>query len=118
MSMREVFPPSAGSISYICQPLGSLLSGVILEPVGRKWSMMAVNVPVLAGWLLFYWSTTPAMLYAASCILGLSVGFMEAPILTYVGEISQPSLRGVLGSYARECATVGHSQDSVKSVSS
>lgn len=28
------------------------------------------------------------------------VGFMEAPVITYVGEISEPNLRGILTSYS------------------
>lgn len=31
---------------------------------------------------------------------GAGVGFMEAPVITYVGEISEPSLRGMLTSYS------------------
>lgn len=87
----------------ICQPVGSVLSGVILEGLGRKHTMMLINVPLLAGWLLFYWASTPGLLYAASCVLGLCVGFMEAPTLTYIAEICEPRLRGILTSYSGTC---------------
>ncbi|PSN58216.1 hypothetical protein C0J52_05971 [Blattella germanica] len=89
-----------GSIAYICQPLGSVLSGVVLEHLGRKKSMILVNIPHLIGWLMFYFGNSVELLYVASVIMGLGVGFMEAPIITYVGEISQPELRGVLTSYS------------------
>lgn len=39
------------------------------------------------------------------CFLG--VGFMEAPVITYVGEISEPRLRGILTSYSAIFITIG-----------
>lgn len=39
------------------------------------------------------------------CFLG--VGFMEAPVLTYVGEISEPRLRGILTSYSSIFISIG-----------
>ncbi|XP_068082922.1 facilitated trehalose transporter Tret1 [Anabrus simplex] len=96
-----------GSLSFIFQPIGSILSGMVLEPLGRKRSMIVVNIPQLAGWLLLYWADSVTLLYTAAIIMGMGVGFMEAPIITYVGEISQPHLRGILTSYAGICAQLG-----------
>lgn len=89
-----------GSIAFICQPLGSILSGIVLEPLGRKCSLLIVNFPHIVGWLTFYYATTIRTVFIANVILGLGVGFMEAPIITYVGEICEPSLRGILISYS------------------
>ncbi|XP_049947679.1 facilitated trehalose transporter Tret1-like [Schistocerca serialis cubense] len=96
-----------GSIAYICQPVGAVVAGALLETLGRKRSMLLVNAPLLAGWLVFYWAARPEALYAACAVLGLSVGFMESSVVTYVGEISQPELRGMLTSYAELCVSVG-----------
>ncbi|KAJ4438370.1 hypothetical protein ANN_14312 [Periplaneta americana] len=90
----------AGSIMFICQPVGSVLSGIVLEQLGRKKSMILVNFPHVIGWFIFYFANSIPMLYLSSVIMGLGVGFMEAPIITYVGEISQPELRGMLTSYS------------------
>lgn len=62
-----------GSIGYICQPLGSILSGILLEPLGRKYSMILVNVPQIVGWYLFYSATTVVTLFTASVIMGLGI---------------------------------------------
>jgi dipeptide/tripeptide permease len=85
---------------YICQPIGSMLSGIVLERLGRKKSMILVNFPHILGWFIFYFANSVPMLYFSSVIMGLGVGFMEAPIITYVGEISQPEMRGILTSYS------------------
>lgn len=63
---------------------------------GRKRCMLIVNIPQLIGWLLLYSATSVPGLYLAVTVMGLSVGFMEAPVLSYIGEITEPRLRGVL----------------------
>jgi len=88
------------SIAYICQPIGSLLSGVVLEQLGRKKAMMIVNIPHIVAWLMLFYAKDLTMLFAADVLLGLGIGFMEAPVLTYVGEIAEPSVRGVLTAIA------------------
>lgn len=47
------------------------------------------------------------MLITLTYILSLGVGFMEAPIITYVGEISEPRFRGMLTSYAGIFVSLG-----------
>lgn len=76
-----------GSIAYICQPVGSLLSGWISEPLGRKRAMFFVNIPHVIAWIMMYNAATIGEVFAANVMLGLGVGLMEAPIITYVGEI-------------------------------
>ncbi|KAJ9579588.1 hypothetical protein L9F63_004773, partial [Diploptera punctata] len=87
-----------GSIAFICQPLGSIMSGFIVEFFGRKWSMILVNMPFLLGWILYSVSNSVVMLYVTNVILGIGIGFMEAPIMTYIAETCQPELRGILAS--------------------
>lgn len=76
------------SIAFICQPLGSVMSGVVLEQLGRKRTMMLVNIPHIVAWIMLYNATSLKMMFTADILLGLGVGFMEAPVLTYVGEIA------------------------------
>uniref|UniRef100_A0A182NQQ7 Major facilitator superfamily (MFS) profile domain-containing protein n=1 Tax=Anopheles dirus TaxID=7168 RepID=A0A182NQQ7_9DIPT len=96
-----------GSIAYICQPVGSVLSGIILEPLGRKRSMILVNIPHIIGWFMLHFAGSLDQMYTAAILLGLGVGFMEAPIVTYVGEICQPSIRGILTSCAGVAVMLG-----------
>ncbi|XP_058448099.1 facilitated trehalose transporter Tret1-like [Malaya genurostris] len=96
-----------GSVAYICQPIGSVLSGIVLEPLGRKRSMILVNIPHIIGWLMLHFAGSLEEMYIAAVLLGLGVGFMEAPIVTYVGEICQPSIRGILTSCAGVAVMLG-----------
>ncbi|XP_063708964.1 facilitated trehalose transporter Tret1-like [Culicoides brevitarsis] len=88
------------SVSYISQPFGSLLSAVILEYLGHRKSMILVDILHIIGWLMLYFASSVVELFIAVVILGIGVGFIEAPILTYVGEITEPSIRGVMTSAA------------------
>ncbi|KAF6197465.1 hypothetical protein GE061_020171 [Apolygus lucorum] len=96
------------SISLLCQPLGSLFSGLAMGPLGRKRSMMLLNIPFFTGWAIVYFAENVAMLYLAAAIMGFSVGCTEAPILTYVGEITEPKYRGTLASYAQLCGSIAY----------
>jgi MFS family permease len=74
------------------------MSGAIVEFFGRKYSMIIVNAPFLLGWVLYSVSNSLTMLYVTNVILGIGIGFMEAPIMTYIAETCQPDLRAVLTS--------------------
>ncbi|KAH8417184.1 hypothetical protein KR222_005930, partial [Zaprionus bogoriensis] len=95
------------SINLICVPLGCLFSGVLTQPLGKRRAMQFVNLPILAAWLLFHFSTRTEHLYAALCLAGLGGGLMEAPVLTYVAEITEPKYRGILSALGTTCVITG-----------
>lgn len=76
-----------GSIAYLFKLIGSILSGWITEPIGRKKAMAFVNIPHVFAWLILYFSTSLVEIFIGHALFGLGVGLMEAPIVTYVGEI-------------------------------
>ncbi|XP_067642478.1 solute carrier family 2, facilitated glucose transporter member 8 isoform X2 [Eurosta solidaginis] len=95
------------SINLICVPLGCLFSGLLTQPIGKRRAMQLVNIPILASWLLFHFSTRTEHLYAALCLSGLGGGLMEAPVLTYVAEITEPKYRGILSALGSTCVITG-----------
>lgn len=97
-----------GSIGFICTPIGSILSGWVTEPIGRRKAMILLNLPHVFAWILMYRATSVTEMYVAAILMGLGSGFMEAPVVTYVGEISQPRIRGILTSCAGVMATFGY----------
>lgn len=76
-----------GASNFVLQPFGSILSGPICERLGRKRSLLIANLPHLAAWIMIYFAQNVETLFCANAILGLGTGFMEAPIITYIGEI-------------------------------
>lgn len=96
------------SCMLLCQPLGCLLSGIAQGFIGRKNSMLLTNGPHLVAWHLLYSAQTPSVLYVGSAIMGIGIGFMEAPTLAYIGEISEPHLRGTLATIANTHVVIGY----------
>ncbi|XP_013186213.2 facilitated trehalose transporter Tret1 [Amyelois transitella] len=85
-----------GSLAFLCQPLGSLFSGPLLDHFGRKKALFLVNIPHVIAWILMYYAWDVPSLFIGNALLGIGTGIMEAPSVTYVGEVSDPRLRGVL----------------------
>lgn len=75
------------SLLYISMPVGSIISGWLTDRLGRKRAMMLVNIPHLVSWLLIYWASTVPEMYTAAVVLGIGIGIMETPVVTYIGEI-------------------------------
>ncbi|CAI6374203.1 unnamed protein product [Macrosiphum euphorbiae] len=73
-----------GSILFIFHPTGSFLSGFLQERYGRKRCMIFANVPSIFGWILLYYTHSTVSLYSFTVLMGLGIGFSEAPILSYV----------------------------------
>ncbi|KAI5645797.1 sugar transporter domain-containing protein [Phthorimaea operculella] len=96
-----------GSISFMTQPLGAVLSGPLVDYFGRKRANFLANVPHLVAWTLMYFSWDLPSLFVANGLLGFGTGVMEAPINSYVGEISEPSIRGALCTLTQVFTSVG-----------
>lgn len=96
-----------GSMVFLTQPIGAIASGWITEAIGRKRAMLLVNVPHITAWLMFYFASSLTDMFVANVLLGLGIGLMESPILTYVGEISHPSIRGILLAFSHVTVIFG-----------
>ncbi|KAL4092304.1 hypothetical protein QTP88_026828 [Uroleucon formosanum] len=92
----------------MCQPLGCLLSGCVQNVFGRKWCLLLVNVPHLVAWYLLYSAESSWMLYTSSAIMGISIGFLEAPGMAYIGEICEPDIRGIMSTFSSSMVVLGH----------
>lgn len=92
---------------FLCQPFGSILSGCFLGMLGRKKSMLIVNVPLLVGHYLMYSAESVTTLYFASISLGFGMGFLEAPTMAYIGEITEARLRGTMTTFTSSNVSVG-----------
>jgi len=92
---------------FVFHPTGSFLSGFLQERYGRKRCMVLANIPSILGWIMLYYTHSVASLYASTVLMGLSIGFSEAPILSYVGEITEPRIRGMMASLASTAGMLG-----------
>lgn len=79
---------ASGSIVFIFQAIGSIFSGLLAAPIGRKKAMIIVNIPFIFAWAMMYFASSVTEIFAASVLLGIGNGLLESPVITYVGEIS------------------------------
>lgn len=79
------------------------------DPLGRKRAMFIVNIPFIIGWLMLYLSKSVVEIFIAYSLLGFGIGLVEAPIISYLGEITEPRLRGLMLGYASISVTLGAS---------
>jgi len=85
------------------------VSGFLQEKLGKKRCMIFANLPGLVGWILLYYANTSLILYTSTLLMGFSMGFGAGATSSYVGEISEPRLRGSLGSLGGIALRLGSS---------
>ncbi|XP_066905808.1 facilitated trehalose transporter Tret1 isoform X2 [Halyomorpha halys] len=78
-----------------------------MSGLGRKRSMFYLQIPLFIGWVLPFFAETVWELYIAASIMGIGIGFMQAPIATYIGEVTLPQYRGLLACIAYCFLTLG-----------
>lgn len=49
--------------------------------------MIVVNIPFAIAWVLLYNANDVWMIFVAITLMGLAIGLMESPVITYIGEI-------------------------------
>lgn len=81
---------------YLCTPLGSILSSLVLSQLGHKNCMIITNIPYMISLIMLYYAENIETLYVCSILMGLSVGFSGGPFSAYIGEVCEPKLRGAL----------------------
>ena len=96
MSLDDNMASWIASMAYICQPMGSICSGIMVEKLGRKGGLLMVNVPYLIAWLLICTAPNVTILLVANFVTGVSVGLTEAPLINFAGEMAQPHIRGTI----------------------
>ncbi|CAH0381577.1 unnamed protein product [Bemisia tabaci] len=107
LSMNDEQASWFGSILFFAHPIGSMVSGFLQEQFGRKGSLILVNIPIFAAWSTLYLAGSIYMLYFVSLAMGLSVGFCEAPLHSYIGEVGEPHLRGTLSTVTSAACILG-----------
>lgn len=72
------------------------MSPYLTDSFGRQKTMLLLNIPFGAAWILLYFSSSLNIIYVAMTLLGLALGMMESAIFIYTAETSEPHLRGTL----------------------
>lgn len=75
------------SMHFSRKPLNPTFFSLSTDPLGRKRSMILVNIPFAIGWIMLFVANDVWLVFVGFAMQGLAIGLMEAPVLTYLGEI-------------------------------
>ncbi|KAJ8731794.1 hypothetical protein PYW08_014524 [Mythimna loreyi] len=95
------------SLSSAGTPIGCILSGYLMDAIGRRKTLIITEVPLIIGWLLVAFAQNIPMIYTGRLLIGLGSGMVGAPARVYTCEVSQPHLRGMLGALASVGVSTG-----------
>ncbi|XP_050435943.1 facilitated trehalose transporter Tret1-like isoform X2 [Adelges cooleyi] len=86
-----------GSIFGIGATIGALPAGSVANIIGRCMSMVVFEIIFIVGWICLAIPRGVWMLNLGRTLQGIGAGALCAVIPMYVGEISEPNIRGRLG---------------------
>lgn len=95
------------SLSAAGTPIGCILSGYLMDHIGRRKTLIITEIPLILGWLTVAFAQNVAMLYVGRLLIGFGSGMVGAPARVYTCEVSQPHLRGMLGALASVGVSTG-----------
>ena len=88
--------------------MGCILSGYLMDRLGRRKILIVTQVPMILGWLLIAFASRVEMIYAGRLLVGLGTGMVGAPARVYTAEATQPHLRGMLAALASVGVSLGN----------
>lgn len=73
-----------------------ILTGYLINFVGRKTTMLLLVIPFTLGWALIIFAQNVTMLIIGRTLLGVSSGGICVVAPMYTGEIAEKEIRGML----------------------
>lgn len=84
------------SVIYFGNMFSPIPSGMMMDSVGRKTTLHILSVIPILSWILVYIAKTPMVLHFSRVLAGIWIGVVSTVVPMYVGEISEPEVRGAL----------------------
>lgn len=86
---------STASLITITLPIGSLISGPLMDKFGRKVVCLLSCVPAAISWVLFLFANSVIAIYAARIVAGIATGLTTVGLI-YISELTHPQVRAML----------------------
>lgn len=86
------------SVHSAATPFGSFMSGIMMDKWGRRRVLQICVIPLTLGWVTIAVAQGHVFILAGRIMAGLAVGLIAAPGQVYLGEVAEPSMRGLLSS--------------------
>ncbi|GLV44376.1 uncharacterized protein CBL_10180 [Carabus blaptoides fortunei] len=96
-----------GSLVALGAAIGPFPAGIGCDKMGRKLTLLISTAPFIVAWFMISTTCNVTQIYAARFLMGAGVGAIFTALPMYIGEISEDSIRGALGSFMQLFITVG-----------
>ncbi|PSN54585.1 hypothetical protein C0J52_07383 [Blattella germanica] len=96
-----------GSLLFLGFLCGNPVYSYIADRFGRKPACLLIALPIIINWILIIFGETVFLILVARFIVGLSIAGVFTVVPIYVGEISEVSIRGTLGTVLSIFANFG-----------
>ena len=84
------------NLMYIGVGFGSLIPLLLMDRVGRKWTLLIATIPKISSWIIFACAQDYWAFYIGRFLAGIGTGVTYCVIPMYVGEVSTKRTRGPL----------------------
>lgn len=101
------------SITAISSLLGGLIAGYLLDTIGRKKTLVSINIISMISWIIIATSSKTdsenlfLQLMIGRVVIGIGIGMSGSPASVYSAEICHPDLRGRLTLLSTLCTALG-----------
>lgn len=68
---------------------------------------MLACLPSIVGWIILWYANSVNMLYLSTMTMGLGLGFNDGPAYSYIGEVCEPRLRGIMSCVVNMACLIG-----------
>lgn len=87
--------------------MGAIAGAVAAETIGSKRSLLLTGFPHLLGWAIIIFDQSAVMLNISRILLGFGMGSYYSTFPMYLGEVSNPKIRGGLAMFVMIGAPLG-----------
>ncbi|VEN44664.1 unnamed protein product, partial [Callosobruchus maculatus] len=86
---------------------GAMFAASIVDIIGRKKLVVLSSIPAIANWLVLGLAGSPVVFFIGRFMSGFLDGISFTVVPMYVGEISEPQIRGLLSSAIPTTTVIG-----------
>ena len=106
-------PLSKDQISWIAPLLpigiiiGNFLNSILIDRIGRKWTLLLFSIPQMTSWLLIFLAKNYVTIYFARIMGGIGYGGGICAVTVYLSEIGNRKNRGIFISLIKLSSSLG-----------
>uniref|UniRef100_A0A1B6M1C0 Major facilitator superfamily (MFS) profile domain-containing protein n=1 Tax=Graphocephala atropunctata TaxID=36148 RepID=A0A1B6M1C0_9HEMI len=95
------------SVVSLMVPVGSVITGCLVDRIGRLNTLRAATIPYVTGWICIALADNFPLLMVGRVLTGISAGLACNPAVVYISEVARPQYRSTFICIAVSFASLG-----------